>query len=47
MRHSKTYSETLDIATIYVAVAVPLALAVILLHLAARWAGETKKPLKG
>ncbi len=47
MRHSKTYSETMDFATIFVAVAVPLALLVILLHLAARWAGDTKKPLEG
>lgn len=47
MRHSKTFSETMDFPTIYVAVSVPLALMVILLHLAARWAGDEKKPLKG
>lgn len=47
MRHSKTHSETMEFATIFVAVAVPLALLVILLHLAARWAGDTKKPLEG
>lgn len=46
MRHSKTYSETMEFATVFVAVAVPLALLVILLHLAARWAGDTKKPLE-
>jgi TRAP-type C4-dicarboxylate transport system permease small subunit len=46
MRHSKTYSETMEFATILVAVAVPLALLVILLHLAARWAGDSNKPLK-
>lgn len=46
MRHSKTFSETMDFSTIFVAVAVPLALLVILLHLAARWAGDTKKPLE-
>lgn len=42
MRHSKTYSETMDFATVFVAAAVPLALSVIALHLAARWAGEQK-----
>ncbi len=46
MRHSKTYSETMEFATIFIAVAVPMALLVILLHLAARWAGDTKKPLE-
>ncbi len=45
-RHSRTYAETMEFATIWVAVAVPFALTVILLHLAARWAGDTKKPLE-
>lgn len=45
-RHSRTYSETMEFSTIWVAVAVPVALIVILLHLAARWAGDTKKPLE-
>jgi len=40
MRHSKTYSETLEFSTVYVAIAVPISLSVILLHLAARWAGD-------
>ena len=46
LRHARTYSETLDFPTIFVAVAVPLSLSVILLHLAARWAGDTGKPLE-
>ena len=37
MRHARTLSETLEISTVFVAVAVPLALCVILLHLVARW----------
>ncbi|MEZ5652568.1 MAG: TRAP transporter small permease subunit [Burkholderiaceae bacterium] len=37
MRHARTLSETLDVPTLYVAIAVPLALAVILVHLLARW----------
>lgn len=45
-RHSRTYTETMEFATIWVAVAVPVALIVILLHLAARWAGDTKRPLE-
>lgn len=45
-RHSRTYSETMEFATIWVAIAVPVALAVILLHLVARWAGDTKKPME-
>lgn len=45
-RHTRTYSETMEFATIWVAVAVPIALAVILLHLAARWAGDEKKALE-
>ncbi len=36
-RHVRTMSETLDIPTVFVAIAVPLALGVILLHLVARW----------
>lgn len=42
MRHAKTYSETMDFPTLFVAVSVPLAMVVILLHLAARWSGQTK-----
>ena len=33
-------AETLDVPTLWVAVAVPVALIVILIHLAARWAGD-------
>lgn len=38
MRHARTYAETLDVSTLFVAVSVPVSLSVILLHLAARWA---------
>ncbi|MEZ5658416.1 MAG: TRAP transporter small permease subunit [Burkholderiaceae bacterium] len=40
MRHARTLSETLEVSTLFVAVAVPLALAVILLHLVARWCAQ-------
>lgn len=40
MHHVRTQAETLDIATIYVAAAVPISMLVILLHLAARWANR-------
>lgn len=41
MRHAHTYSETMDFPTLVVAAAVPIALLIILLHLAARWAGDS------
>ena len=44
MRHARMYSETLELTTVFVAMAVPLSLIVILLHLAARWAGELNEP---
>lgn len=46
VRHMRTSAETLDFPTIYVAVSVPIALLLILLHLCARWAGDGENPDK-
>lgn len=37
LRHSRITSETLDVATFWVAIAVPIMIFFILIHLAARW----------
>lgn len=47
MRHAKTLSETLEVSTVFVAVAVPISLAVILLHLAARWCAPPAPEVRG
>ncbi len=46
-RHMTTFSETLDVSTIYVAVSVPLALSIILLHLLARWLAKNPDTQEG
>ncbi|WP_428925809.1 TRAP transporter small permease [Marinibacterium sp. SX1] len=40
LRHSKTMAEALPFSTVWVAVAVPLMIAVIFVHLLARWCGD-------
>lgn len=45
LRHSRITSETLDFSTFWVAVAVPIMIIFILIHLAARWLSpETERP---
>jgi len=39
-RHSRTTAEAMDFSTIYVAIAVPIMICVVLIHLCARWAGD-------
>ena len=40
LRHSKTMAEALPITTVWVAIAVPLMILIILVHLLARWFGD-------
>lgn len=40
LRHSRTMAEALPFSTVWVAIAVPIMIVVILLHLAARFAGD-------
>lgn len=40
LRHSKTMAEALPMTTLWVAIAVPLMIAIILVHLLARWCGD-------
>lgn len=40
LRHSRTMAEALPFSTVWVAVAVPLMIVFILLHLVARWCGD-------
>jgi len=45
LRHSRITSETLDFSTFWVAVAVPIMIVFILIHLAARWLSpDTERP---
>ena len=39
-RHSRMTADTMDFSTLLVAVAVPIMIVVILIHLAARWCGD-------
>ena len=39
-RHSRTTADALDFSTLWVAIAVPIMIVVILIHLLARWAGD-------
>ncbi len=41
VRHSRTMSETLPFTTFWVAIAVPLMIVLIFVHLVARWSGDT------
>lgn len=41
LRHSRTAAEALPFSTVWVAVAVPLMIVLILIHLLARWMGDT------
>ncbi|MCB1344132.1 MAG: TRAP transporter small permease subunit [Rhodobacteraceae bacterium] len=41
-RALRSTSEAMDLPMIWVAVAVPLALSIVLIHLAARWAGDNR-----
>jgi len=40
LRHSRTMADALPFSTVWVAVAVPLTILLILLHLVARWCGD-------
>lgn len=40
LRHSKTMAEALPFSTVWVAIAVPLMIALIFVHLLARWCGD-------
>ncbi|WP_372421882.1 TRAP transporter small permease [Salinarimonas chemoclinalis] len=40
LRHARMTASTLDVPTLFVAIAVPLMVVVILVHLAARWCGD-------
>ena len=40
LRHSRTTADAMDFSTLWVAIAVPLMIVVILVHLVARWAGD-------
>ena len=40
VRHSRTTAESMDFTTLWVAVAVPVMVVVILVHLVARWSGD-------
>lgn len=40
LRHSRTMAEALPFSTVWVAVAVPLMIVFVLLHLVARWCGD-------
>jgi TRAP-type C4-dicarboxylate transport system permease small subunit len=39
-RHTNISADTLEITTIFVAIAVPIAIVLIMIHLMARWAGD-------
>lgn len=41
LRHSRTMADALPFSTVWVAVAVPLMIVLILIHLVARWCGDT------
>lgn len=43
-RHSRTTADALDFSTLWVAIAVPITIVVILIHLAARWAEPATPP---
>lgn len=40
LRHSRTMADALPFSTVWVAIAVPLMIVLILIHLAARWCGD-------
>lgn len=40
LRHSRTMTDTLGFSTIWVAIAVPIMIVIILIHVLARWAGD-------
>lgn len=43
-RHSRTTAEAMDFSTLWVAIAVPIMVVVILIHLVARWFGDAPPP---
>ena len=43
-RSARTTAESLDFSTIYVAIAVPIMIVLVLIHLVARWAGDRPAP---
>ncbi|WP_375259870.1 TRAP transporter small permease [Citreimonas sp.] len=43
-RHSRTTADALDFSTLWVAIAVPISIVVILIHLVARWAEPATPP---
>lgn len=43
-RHSRTTADALDFSTFWVAIAVPIMIVVILVHLVARWCGPADPP---
>ena len=45
-RASRTTAEAMDFSTIYVAIAVPVMILLVLIHLAARWAGDLPSQTK-
>ncbi|WP_339775322.1 TRAP transporter small permease subunit [uncultured Thalassospira sp.] len=44
LRHSRTTADALDFSTLWVAIAVPVMIVIILVHLIARWAGDDGQP---
>jgi hypothetical protein len=44
LRHSRTTADALDFSTLWVAIAVPVMIVIILVHLIARWAGDDGPP---
>ncbi|MEQ5778107.1 TRAP transporter small permease subunit [Thalassospira sp. NFXS8] len=44
LRHSRTMADALDFSTLWVAIAVPLMIVIIFVHVIARWAGDDAPP---
>jgi hypothetical protein len=44
LRSFRTSTEALEISKLWIAIAVPLMIVIILIHLAARWLGDNKPP---